>query len=286
MYYLYHIPGKKIGVTRNLKNRVELMQGYNPTEYQVLYTTSNIDEISNMELELQKTFGYKVDMNTYKEVVNKKPKTMKLNVTEQTTTFPVPKSKLKGRLMDMLNDEWETSLGTFKLTQEAINWIEHNALTSMFDKERSFIYNKAFYEAFVAEPSENYIEDDKAIFSEPVHHYEFEEAIESFKRAMAKNNTKTVFDKIRNWADERGIYTNGDAKTQTIKLYEEAGELSQSILKDDQEGVIDAIGDIVVVLTNLAKLRGTSIEACIDSAYAEIANRRGRMINGTFVKEQ
>ena len=36
MYYIYHIPCKKIGVTRNLNNRVTLMQGYKEGEYEVL----------------------------------------------------------------------------------------------------------------------------------------------------------------------------------------------------------------------------------------------------------
>ena len=93
------------------------------------------------------------------------------------------------------------------------------------------------------------------------------------------------FELIREWAKNRGIYDKGDPKTQLIKLYEESGELSQAILKDDKEGIIDAIGDSVVVLTNLAHLVGTNIEDCISSAYDEISNRTGRMINGTFVKD-
>ena len=66
---------------------------------------------------------------------------------------------------------------------------------------------------------------------------------------------------------------------------EEAGELAQAILKNDEPEVIDAIGDMVVVLTNLAKLRGHNIEDCISSAYNVIAKRKGEMINGTFVKQ-
>jgi len=61
-----------------------------------------------------------------------------------------------------------------------------------------------------------------------------------------------AFDLIRQWADERGIYKNGDAKTQFIKLQEETGELARAILKNDRTEFIDAIGDAVVVLTNLA----------------------------------
>jgi phosphoribosyl-ATP pyrophosphohydrolase len=93
------------------------------------------------------------------------------------------------------------------------------------------------------------------------------------------------FQSIRDWAEARGIYQKGDAKTQYIKLQEEAGELAKSILKNDHVEFIDAIGDCVVVLTNLAKLNGYNIEDCINSAYNQIANRKGQMIGGTFVKE-
>ena len=66
---------------------------------------------------------------------------------------------------------------------------------------------------------------------------------------------------------------------------EEVGELGKAILKDDDDEFIDAIGDAVVVLTNLATLGGYNIEHCINSAYSEISNRTGSMVNGTFVKE-
>jgi NTP pyrophosphatase (non-canonical NTP hydrolase) len=66
---------------------------------------------------------------------------------------------------------------------------------------------------------------------------------------------------------------------------EEAGELAQALLKQNQEEAIDAIGDMVVVLTNLAVFVGVDIEDCIASAYNEIKNRKGKMSNGTFVKQ-
>lgn len=93
------------------------------------------------------------------------------------------------------------------------------------------------------------------------------------------------FEPIRSWAEQRGIYLKGDTKTQYLKLQEETGELAKAILSNDQEEFIDAIGDCVVVLTNLAKLGGYNIEDCINSAYEVIAKRNGKMINGTFVKE-
>jgi len=96
----------------------------------------------------------------------------------------------------------------------------------------------------------------------------------------------TKFDLIRAWAEQRGLYAKGDVKTQYVKLGEEFGELGKAIIKDDKAERIDAIGDMVVVLTNLAHLDGLRIEDCIDSAYEVIAKRTGSMINGSFVKDE
>ena len=251
MYNIYHIPGKKIGVTRNLNKRVTEQQGYAPGEYEVLFTSDDIDLISNKEIELQKSYGYKRDRTLYKNLFKSN---MKINPTEQTSTFPVPLNKLKGNLSDNLGLEWETPEFKFKLQKEHIPWIMQNAKTSMYNDNRSYIYNKAFYEAFFNPVHDNNVIPDR-------------------------------FDLIRDWAKKRGLYEEGDIKTQYIKLQEEAGELARAIVKADEPEIVDAIGDIVVVLTNLAHLAGHNIEDCIDTAYNVIARRKGKMINGTFVKE-
>lgn len=98
-------------------------------------------------------------------------------------------------------------------------------------------------------------------------------------------NLTNEFHSIREWAKDKGIYEKGDPKTQYIKLMEEVGELAQSILKNDPEEFMDAIGDCVVVLTNLAELNDVKIEDCINGSYNIIAKRKGQMVNGTFVKE-
>jgi NTP pyrophosphatase (non-canonical NTP hydrolase) len=252
MYYIYHIPGKKIGVTRNLKNRVTLMQGYKEGEYEVLEQSTDIDYISGREIELQKSYRYKVDRQSYKNLINKNNK-MKLNSTEQTTTFPMPINKLKGNLMDNIGLKWVTDHGTFGLDDQTIEWICKNAKVSMFNVNRCYIYNKAYASEFLV--------------------------------SEVKAPSNTVYDDIRAWAKAKGIYKSGDSRTQYIKLMEEAGELAQALLKNDETEVIDAIGDMVVVLTNLAKLRGHNIEDCITSAYGVIKDRQGKMINGTFVKQ-
>ena len=97
---------------------------------------------------------------------------------------------------------------------------------------------------------------------------------------------KCVFPKIREWAKERGIFDKGDVKTQYVKLMEEAGEVAKALLTNDKAEIKDGIGDMVVVLTNLAHLSGFTIEECIDEAYEVISKRQGDMINGTFVKNE
>ena len=93
------------------------------------------------------------------------------------------------------------------------------------------------------------------------------------------------FDLIREWANQKGILDNGDAKTQTIKLLEEAGELAAAVLRDNRANAIDAIGDIVVVLTSLAHFADTTIEECITAAYDVIKSRTGKMVKGDFQKD-
>ena len=139
MYYLYHIPGKKIGVTRNLNKRVTLIQGYKEGEYEVLDQSEDINYISDKEIELQKSYGYRVDRKKYSELKFNK---MKINPTDQTSTFPCPVNKLKGQLMDNVGLKWKTPQGyNFEITNENIPWIMANVKTSMYDDNRSYIYN-------------------------------------------------------------------------------------------------------------------------------------------------
>ena len=150
-YYLYHIPGKKIGVTRDLISRVVDQQGYDLDEIEVLEQSTDIDYISDRELELQLSYGYRVDRQKYKDLyINKiKSNTMHINATEQTSTFPCPESKLKGRLMDSIGKKWETTHGTFEINMDTIKWIMSNVTTSQFTTERCYIYNKAFAKYFI-----------------------------------------------------------------------------------------------------------------------------------------
>jgi hypothetical protein len=283
-YFLYHIPGQKIGVTKSPYKRITFVQGYKPGEYEILETSQDINYISELEVELQKKFGYKRDRNLYKDLF-KKENPMLVNPTNQTSTFPVPVTELKATLNNNVGYEWKTPNGyNFRITDQVIPWIIANAKTSMYNSNRCYIYNKAFYEA----------------------HFRPQDQV----RTISKE--ENIFEDIRVWARNRGIYKNGDVKTQYIKLQEEAGELARAIIKEDYGEFVDAIGDCVVVLTNLAELGNKyfetqegyyedvvgdggsrmyfpsteiTIENCIGSAYDVIAKRKGSMKNGSFVKE-
>jgi NTP pyrophosphatase (non-canonical NTP hydrolase) len=97
---------------------------------------------------------------------------------------------------------------------------------------------------------------------------------------------KNEFELIRQWANNKGIYQKGDIKTQYVKLQEEAGELAKAIINNNDNEIIDAIGDCVVVLTSIAYFNNCKIEDCINEAYNVINKRKGQMINGSFVKNK
>ena len=270
-YCIYHIPGKKIGVTNNLKYRVEEQQGYKEGEYEILEMNDDIDYISWKERKLQEEYGYAVDEKLYKNLEFNN-NNMRINVTEATTTFPCPVNKLKGRLLDNLGMEWCTDHGEFTITNQTVSWIMKNVKTSKYNDNRCYIYNKALANFYDRDPHRN-ITIGETFDANP---YD----------TTCDDCGDELFNCIRQWADERGIYDKGDPKTQYIKLMEETGEIGRAILKQDTAELVDGIGDAVVVLTNLAELAGVPIEDCIQEAYNVIAKRKGKMINGTFVKEQ
>lgn len=287
-YYIYHIPGKKIGMTCDLFNRVTKQQGYEPHEYEILAFTKDVDLASTMEIGYQKEYGYKVDRVPYNELKFNNNK-MDINITEMTTTFPCPVNKLKGQLMDNKGMSWETEHGNCVITDKSIRWIMDNVKTSQYTQDRCYIYNKAFARWFDNNNAYSNMFDNAKQMNEveQKRNGTLTGALSptGIRQEKCKSDCNDRFDLIRQWAKERGLYDKGDPKTQTLKLMEEAGEICRAVLKDDREQIIDGIGDCVVVLTNLAELVGYPIEKCIDAAYDEIKGRTGKMSNGTFKKD-
>jgi NTP pyrophosphatase (non-canonical NTP hydrolase) len=88
------------------------------------------------------------------------------------------------------------------------------------------------------------------------------------------------------WAEDRGILEHGTVEGQMEKLHEEVQELVDALRTHNQVEVADAIGDIQVVLIILAELKGLSAEECLHDAYAIINQRKGKMVDGVFVKDE
>ena len=101
-------------------------------------------------------------------------------------------------------------------------------------------------------------------------------------------DANTLIKLTRQWGRQKGITGElgcGTQAGQYRKLVEEVGELGQALIANDSVETIDAIGDIAVVLILLADMKGLKLEYCLESAFDVIQHRKGRMVNGVFVKE-
>jgi NTP pyrophosphatase (non-canonical NTP hydrolase) len=99
-------------------------------------------------------------------------------------------------------------------------------------------------------------------------------------------NTEELKAKIINWAAERGILEHSTPQAQTLKAVSEIGELADNIIKGRYDAARDDIGDVVVCLVLLSEMIGTDIESCLEEAWHEIKDRKGRMVpGGAFVKD-
>ena len=98
-------------------------------------------------------------------------------------------------------------------------------------------------------------------------------------------DTDSLIDSVTSWGRDKGL---NDAKAQLNKTIEEVGEIAHEITRNkifNNSLLVDAIGDTMVTLIILADICGYDISKCLESAYKEIANRKGKTENGTVVKE-
>ena len=90
---------------------------------------------------------------------------------------------------------------------------------------------------------------------------------------------------IEQWSKDRGLDT-ADSSRQFLKLIEEVGELASAMARNQEDLIKDSVGDTFVVLTVLCQQLGISFEESVELAWDEIKDRKGKMINGVFVKEE
>ncbi|RSU12331.1 hypothetical protein CBF29_06430 [Vagococcus elongatus] len=94
-----------------------------------------------------------------------------------------------------------------------------------------------------------------------------------------------LFGRVEEWAKVRGIDRNDPSK-QMLKVVEEVGEVAAALARGDQEELMDGIGDSIVTLIILAQQSGMDALDCLNAAYNVIAKRKGKVVNGVFVKEE
>ena len=90
--------------------------------------------------------------------------------------------------------------------------------------------------------------------------------------------------KVEQWSKDKGL-DQGNPDRQALKFYEESGEVAAALSRNDMASLKDGIGDTVVTLIILAQQHDMNLQDCLQYAYDEIKGRRGKMINGTFIKE-
>ena len=96
-----------------------------------------------------------------------------------------------------------------------------------------------------------------------------------------------LIDNITQWADDKGILVSDNIPQQTMKIMEELGETAGAILKNKKtDEVIDGIGDIFVTVIILSKQLGLDPAECLEHAWNEIKDRKGKTVNGTFIKQE
>ncbi len=97
-------------------------------------------------------------------------------------------------------------------------------------------------------------------------------------------NLVDLINKIITWHHDRNLIDGSTDKDQTLKLLQELGELSDSVCKN--KDIRDDLGDMMVVMLNIMERNNITIIDCLERAYDDIKDRKGRMINGVFVKQQ
>lgn len=98
-------------------------------------------------------------------------------------------------------------------------------------------------------------------------------------------NLNELTQKIEQWAIDKGL-DKAQPEKQMLKLVEEVGELAQGLAKGNLDQVVDSIGDVYVVLKVLSMQLDLNLSDCVSEAYDEIKDRKGKMVDGVFVKEE
>ena len=293
-YYVYRLDNK-IGCTQDPHARITIQQGINDWKSVIVFETDDIIEASHMEAYFKGKEGHKWDGDIY----------MNFNLNENTDMRNTPFS---GTLVQKGTYFQESHLNRENIVEYArdnngLYFDDSNGNSTKFSWEevsklvddrviQSSRYNNGFYAlpAAILSARERYNDRRMNIIGQNGNeglHYESTRSEDNNRscECACEGGQIKQFKEIRIWAENKGILSQGDAKTQFVKLIEEQGELAKAILKNDKLEVIDGLGDTLVVLINLSALLGYRLEDCLAEAYKEIKDRTGKMEDGTFKKD-
>lgn len=100
-----------------------------------------------------------------------------------------------------------------------------------------------------------------------------------------KNTLEEYEELIWKWACERGL-DKSTPVAQATKTMEEAKELHHACVFNNKDDAMDAVGDVFVTLVICARLLGVNLLECVKTAYNQIKDRKGKVVDGIFVKEE
>lgn len=106
-----------------------------------------------------------------------------------------------------------------------------------------------------------------------------------YKEEKGDKKMNELIKLVEKWSQEKGL-DRAESSKQALKFFEEAGEVSAALARSNKDDLTDAIGDTIVTLIILAQQQGMTVERCLAVAYDEIKGRKGKTINGVFVKSE
>lgn len=161
----------------------------------------------------------------------------------------------------------------FELVEEKTDFVVDKVIQKI--RERSQIGIEKYGKTLAENNTDNFLNHLQEELMDAVNYIE----------KLKTQESSELFDNIRKWFDEKELIKQENAPKQMMKVVEELGELSSAIIKGKRDEEIDAFGDVMITLLGLSYMRNVSLMACTRSAYEVIKNRRGKVVNGSFIKE-
>lgn len=102
---------------------------------------------------------------------------------------------------------------------------------------------------------------------------------------MDKITFDELIENVKQWADDKGLLKPENSNKQFMKIVEELGEVARADIKNNDAELEDGIGDVFVTVIIYSLMKGKNPRECLNSAWNEIRDRKGKLVDGSFIKE-